>query len=114
MNETCGFDNYFLAILYHIRSHFPNYALLRNFLQVHTMHLHDGAALVVNSSGVPDKAFLIFYKHSGLQGYLFSLPAFAQKSHLADLNGNHRLSLRWSHCNYGEANQLQKRFEKIR
>jgi len=76
--------------------------------------MHDGAALIVNSSGVPDEAFLILHPHAGLQGYLFSLPACSQKSHLANLYGNHCLSLRWGHCSYGKANQLHKRLEKIR
>jgi hypothetical protein len=76
--------------------------------------MHDGMALIVNSSGIPDESFFIFHPHASLQGYQFWLSAFSQKSHLSDFYGNHCLSLRWGHCSCVKANQLHKRLKKIR
>jgi len=61
------------------------------------MNLHDGTALIVNPSGIPGETSLILCPHAGLDGYLFTHPAFSQKPHLSDLHGNDGSSLRWVH-----------------
>jgi len=121
MNETHGMNGYSLAILRHIRSHlfrspfFPSpEGSVRNPVHPHTMNLHDGAALIVNPSGVPGEAFVVLRLHAGLQRYLFPYPALSQKPHLPDLHGNHRSPLRWVRCSDVEAYQLQKGLEKVR
>ncbi len=63
MIETRGMDGYVLAIFYHIHSDlsrtafFPNpEGSVRNPVHSHIGNLHDGAALIVKSSGVPGEA----------------------------------------------------------
>lgn len=58
--QTCGMDAYALACPGHIPSRFyqPLQAQ-RNPVHPHSGNLHDGAALFVDSSGVPAEALLV-------------------------------------------------------
>jgi hypothetical protein len=114
-SKTCGMNSYVLTLQNHIHSLLRPQGgdLLCNPLHPEIGKLHQSAALLVQSSGIPAETLLILHPQPGLQGDPFLWQAFSTKPHFPNLHRNQVSQLLLFQGNAVEADQLQKSFEQV-